>query len=96
MAKKFKITKADIETLDPKANDKFASAAKPGRVVNVSATSDDTGTGTIQFLHPDGTVEPLAAVTIPALAEGESLSIGVRIAATVRAAVEAEVSEVIE
>ena len=93
MAKKFTITKADIETLDPKAKDKFASKDKAGRVVNATATSDDTGVGTVQFLHPDGAVEPLAAVTIPALAAGESLSIGVRIAASVRGA---EVPEVIE
>jgi len=84
------VTKCDTVTLTPRAESKFASVKTPGRVLNVRAETDGTGTSKIQLVHPDGKIEDLASVAIPLLAKDEKCILQCRVSTGVATGISAE------
>ena len=83
-AKRMTVRKPETDSLDPRAEAKFAEKGVPGRVMNVEALTDGGGDAEVLLKHPDGTTEPLVRVAVPKLSKTEKCVLRVRIYAHVR------------
>ena len=83
-AKRMIVQKPETDSLDPRAEKKFAGKGQPGRVINVEAVTDGGGDAEVLLKHPDGSTELLARTTVPKLSETEKCVLRVRIMAHVR------------
>ena len=88
------VTKPPSSVLDPRSALKFEKDGQSGRVLNMRAETDGTGTVIVQMVHPDGSVEDLASVLIPLLAKGERCVVQARVATGIIPAEKAEVAEI--